>query len=955
MHNLRLNAATVMWYIIMCLMLVSCGEKPVRISLAERKALDSIISSSHNIDTISMIQKRMEREGNMLGSIIAYREMGKLMRNESRFDDALRMHSEGLKQAETLGDTLEVVQALNNIGTDYKRMGVLDMAQDYHYRAFNICKESTDSSYTAKKNRVVSLNGLGNIYLTFGNYARADSALRLALAGERELNSTLGQAINYANIGSIYRHREQLDSAWMYYRRSMGLNLQIGNTLGVALCHISFGSLYEKEHDYDKAISEYDTAYRQLQSSKDEWHAIGPLIALAGVYTTKGNDAKALEYLAKALHTARAIKSNEHLAEVYTLYYKLYKRTGNYNAALTAHENAAAMRDSVIDMEKLNRIQNAGLLIERNHQARVMHEANMNLKSERAARYIYSVVFTIVVVILISALVVFFYVQRIHRRNHLALKRLAEMRESFFTNITHEFRTPLTVILGYSHMLEEGKVPAGDIRKVGSMVSRQGSRLLSLINQLLDIQKVKSAIGQPDWHRGDVVLFISNIVEGYLNLAHSRGIRILYAPKQQNYVCDFVPDYAQKVVCNLVTNAIKFSKRGQNVLITLRIEDGMLTLVVADYGSGIAPEDRRLIFEPFYQSSTNKKSIGSGVGLALVKQIVSVLGGSLRLNTVLGKGSVFTVSVPVKAPEGVVVKTLDVKGTIPEEMLMSEVISPEEMDDMYCAENVVSAAADNADSADQRQLVLIVEDNRDVREYISMQLKDRYRLAMARDGKEGLRMATELVPDIIITDLMMPEMDGYELCQAVKQSAVLDHVPVIIVTAKTTQEDKLRGLQMGVDAYIYKPFNAEELAVSVGNLLEKHRLLRESYIQAAAEHKPDAAEALPAPDRAFLDRLDTVVYEMMAVSAISIDAVAEKLCMSTQQLRRKLNAVSGDTPAAYVRSLQMKKAKEMLDRNGDLPINEVAMACGYYDTSHFTRAFKQAMGVTPTQYKKTAK
>lgn len=529
-----------------------------------------------------------------------------------------------------------------------------------------------------------------------------------------------------------------------------------------------------------------------------------------------------------------------------------------------------------------------------------------------------------------------------------------EMRISFFTNITHEFRTPLTVILGYSHMLEEGKVPAGDIRKVGSMVSRQGSRLLSLINQLLDIQKVKSAIGQPDWHRGDVVLFISNIVEGYLNLAHSRGIRILYAPKQQDYVCDFVPDYTQKVVCNLVTNAIKFSKRGQNVLVTLRIEDGMLTLVVADYGSGIAPEDRRRIFEPFYQSSTNKKSIGSGVGLALVKQIVSVLGGSLRLNTVLGKGSVFTVSVPVKAPEGVVVKTLDVKGTIPEEMLMSEVISPEEMDDMYCAENVVSAA-DNADSADQRQLVLIVEDNRDVREYISMQLKDRYRLAMARDGKEGLRMATELVPDIIITDLMMPEMDGYELCQAVKQSAVLDHVPVIIVTAKTTQEDKLRGLQMGVDAYIYKPFNAEELAVSVGNLLEKHRLLRESYILAAAEHKPDAAEALPAPDRAFLDRLDTVVYEMMAVSAISIDAVAEKLCMSTQQLRRKLNAVSGDTPAAYVRSLQMKKAKEMLDRNDDLPINEVAMACGYYDTSHFTRAFKQAMGVTPTQYKKTAK
>ena len=176
MYNLRHSTATLVWYLIIYVMLVSCGQKPAKISLAERKAMDSIVSSSRNIDTLSMIQKRMEREGNMLGSIVAYRAMGKELRNDSRFDEALKVHSEGLKQAETLGDTLEIVQALNNIGTVYRRMGMLDMAQDYHYRAFAICKESADTSFTTKKNRVVSLNGLGNIYLTLGNYARADSA-----------------------------------------------------------------------------------------------------------------------------------------------------------------------------------------------------------------------------------------------------------------------------------------------------------------------------------------------------------------------------------------------------------------------------------------------------------------------------------------------------------------------------------------------------------------------------------------------------------------------------------------------------------------------------------------------------------------------------------------------------------------------------------------------------------
>lgn len=312
-----------------CLLLVSCGQKPARISPAERKALNSTLSSSHNIDTLAMMQKRMEKEGNMLGSIIAYRLMGKEMRDDSQFDDALRLHSEGLKQAEAIGDTLEIVQALNNIGTDYRRMGVLDLAQNYHYRAWTISKECQDTSYDARKSRVVSLNGLGNIYLTLGNYERADSALRLALEGEKELHSELGQAINYANIGSIFRHRGMKDSAWVYFRKSMEMNRRIDNTLGISLCHTDFGSMYEREHQYDKAIAEYEKAYELMKASDDEWHMLNSLIALAGVNMATGNESKAMLHLAKAKGVAKEIKSYEHLAEIYNLYYKHYKRSGD--------------------------------------------------------------------------------------------------------------------------------------------------------------------------------------------------------------------------------------------------------------------------------------------------------------------------------------------------------------------------------------------------------------------------------------------------------------------------------------------------------------------------------------------------------------------------------------------------------------------------------------------------
>ena len=433
------------------------------------------------------------------------------MRNDSQFDDALRWHSEGLKQAEAIGDTLETVQALNNIGTDYRRMGVLDVAQDYHYRAYAICMESTDTSFTARKNKVVSLNGLGNIYLTLRNYARADSAFRMALAGERQLKSDVGQAINYANLGSIYRSRGLSDSAWVYFRKSMEFNQRAKNTLGISLCHTYFGAMYEQEHRYDKAMEEYEAAYKLMEASDDEWHALNMLIALAGVNLAINQDNKALQYLDRAKQIADEIKSNEHLEEIYTLYYNYYKRKGDCKMALAQHEKATAMRDSVIDIEKMNRIQNAGLTIERTNQARLMNEAHLVLESERSARFFSSIIFGIVVVILIGTLITFFYIQRIQKRNHQNLKRIAKMREAFFTNITHEFRTPLTVILGLSQDMQ--KDSSDEVKERAKTIERQGRGLLTLINQLLDISKIKSQVGNLDWRNGSITTYVSMLVE----------------------------------------------------------------------------------------------------------------------------------------------------------------------------------------------------------------------------------------------------------------------------------------------------------------------------------------------------------------------------------------------------------------------------------------------------------
>lgn len=934
-------------------LLISCHSSPSPSHLqALRSHADSIVDEVDGEQSLDSLVNAAERKGDRMLEMRARKKLGRVYRESNFFIKAIDCHTRELKLAEQLGDTIAAVQALNNIGTNFRRMGILDEAVDYHYRGLHLCEEfSLKDDSTARKNRVISLNGIGNICLTLGDTETADSVFNAALEGEKRLGSHLGQAINYANLGSLYERNGQIDSAWTFYRRSMEQNRLAKSDLGISLCYTHFGRLNEKQGRRAEAIAEYRKAYEIMAPSDDRWHTMEPCLALAEIYIKMGDDATAMQYLDMADRLAHDLHSLEHQSQIARLYYDIYNRKGDTRQALHFYKIYNELGDSVSSEKNIIHMQNMRVRYEHEQHRAEMESVNQQYRTERTLKRL-SFAAGMLVVILAAVIVCFMlYALRARKRKQEVQHQLDEMRLSFFTNITHEFRTPQTVILGYSRMMEEGKVPMGDITRVANMVSRQGSRLLSLINQLLDIQKVKSAVGMCDWYRGDVVLFLSNIIESHLNMAHSRGIRLLYAPKQQKAVCDFVPDYAQKVVCNLVTNAIKFSKEGSEVLVSLDVEDDMLQMRVADFGSGISQDDQQRIFEPFYQTESDKKNVGSGVGLALVKQIVSALNGSISLVSKVGEGSVFTVRIPVKAPEGVEVKSLESLGSVPTSILLNA--ENDVMPETDCSDSISEADdADDDNQSDTRQLVLIVEDNADVAEYMTMLLKTRYRLAIAHDGMKGLEMATQLVPDIIVTDVMMPRMDGYELCQAVKQSDVLNHIPVIIVTAKTTQADKLRGLQLGVDAYIYKPFDAEELAVSVGNLLEKSRMLRERYMQAVAEHQPNAEAALPPQDRAFIDRVNTIVDKEMNEGNVTVDTVAVALCMSSAQFRRKLTAVSGTTPAVYIRTRQMQMAQRILDSNADLPINEVAMKCGFYDVSHFTRTFKLVMGVTPTQYKK---
>ena len=888
-------------------------------------------------------------------SLVSLRNKGKDLRNEGRYDEALLLHNDGLTLAKSIGDTCEWVQALNNIGTDYRRMGMLDIAQEYHYEAWRMCEESTDTSRTMRKNRVVSLNGLGNIYLTIKDYNRADSAFQMALAGERELGSATGQAINYANIGAIYNARGNYKEARRYYEMSLKMNEKDNNTLGLSLCHTYFGNLHEQAREYEKARQEYMTAYELIKDSKDRWHALEPMMALVELGLDTDNMAEAEAWLKEVDKEMKNLNSREHESEIYALHYKMDKRKGLFREALRWYEKAEAMGDSIMDQDKNNRIHNIGISIERRRQGKILEltKSELNAEKSRSTFWLWGAIIVAIMLVIVIGLMI--YIQRIKAASMKLMEETSRMREDFFTNITHEFRTPLTVILGLSGEMKE-KADSKEWQSKCEAIYRQGNSLLRLVTQLLDMAKIRSKVGEPDWRHGNIVAQVKMIAETFNDYAASKGI-CLAVEAQGAIDIDFIPDYINKVVSNLLSNSIKFTPTGGQITIKIASDGKQLTIAVEDTGKGMSEEVRKNVFRPFYSTAAGNN--GTGVGLALVKQIADSLEGKVSVESTEGAGTTFTMTIPVrKAMKGVRQLRLE---NYDKEQAKAEAMA--ELDKGNCTETDTQEDPQESIHEDMRKVVLVIEDNKDVANYIGSQLSADYDVVYAINGNDGLTKAMSMVPDMIVSDLMMPEMDGLEMCRKIRSNEVVNHIPVIMLTAKITEEDKLKGLEAGVDVYMSKPFNADELRLRVAKLLEQRRMLRQKYTLAKAEGKDMTdIKAAESDDQAmttvemadtFLNKATEHIYYMLnAYEVVSVATLAEKLHMNARQLHRKMTAVADTTPNAFIQNVRISKAVKMIDANKDIPLKNVALDCGFTDYSHFAKTFKNIVGVSASEYGK---
>jgi len=538
------------------------------------------------------------------------------------------------------------------------------------------------------------------------------------------------------------------------------------------------------------------------------------------------------------------------------------------------------------------------------------------------------------------------------------LKEAQQVQNRFFTNISHEFRTPLTLILGPAKQLLE-KFKDDKAKEQLDLIHRSASKLNKLVDELLDISKIEAGEMKLKACQVNLVSFVKEITLSFHALAERKKITFKFSSDDDEIIAYIDKDKIDKILTNVLSNAFKFTPEGGKVEVSIRPkppfnspfskggkEEGSVGISIRDTGIGIPQDQLDKIFDRFYQvdGSHTREHEGTGIGLSLTKELVELHKGKIEVESDEGKGSIFTLTFPLGKDH-----------LKPEEICEEEVGQDKDYDkdeDEFGLESKIErkTLASELYGVESLPSLLIVEDNPDVRKYISMILENQYKIIEAKDGEEGLDKSFESAsggPDLIITDIMMPKMDGFVMCYKLKTDSRTSHIPIIMLTAKATMQDKISGLEIGADDYIMKPFETEELKARIKNLLEQRKRLHEHFRQHGLFELDE--KNINSIDKKFLEKSFAIINEHISDTSFGVVVLAENMNVTRSVLLKKIEALIGESPLELIKRTRLSTAAKLIEKNfGN--VSEVALEVGFNNPSYFAECFKKQFGVIPSKY-----
>lgn len=608
---------------------------------------------------------------------------------------------------------------------------------------------------------------------------------------------------------------------------------------------------------------------------------------------------------------------------VYNDLAQAYFEVGDYKNAYLTNQKSEAYADSSANLNRQLAIQRSRYAYDSHQKEELITQLRENerlraLTAKKQSGLIKSILISTIAIISLLVLLVRNNMKRIKADNDLiqTQNEMAEVKSKLFTNITHEFRTPLTVILGMARNLKNSK-------QEQELILRNANQLMGMVDQILDLSKSDSGVLVSNYIQSDIISYLRYLANSFEILAQRNAIQLTFYSEVDSVSMDFDPKHIKHLLSNLLSNAIKFSDHEGQVIVHVKREEGCLVLKVKDTGVGISDEDLPHIFDRFYQVNNSQQLNvgGTGIGLALVRELIDLMEGEINVDSRLGIGTTMTVKLPIKnnAP-------LSNPKSLSYESLLS---------------NRVTLPNKRWTNLQDKSIVLSIEDNADVQSYIQTCIGKEFTVKTAFDGEQGILMAFELIPDIIICDLMMPKADGYEVTRILKEDFRTSHIPIIMLTAKATQNDRLTGLELGADAYITKPFQEEELFIRLRKLIEIRKTLQKRY------SKENTYQNNLRKKDPFLKKLLSILENNYYNDEFGVTNLASALELSRMQTHRKIKALTGMSTTKFINTFRLEKAYESIC-NSSLHISEIAYTHGFSDPNYFTKLFTEKYGQSPS-------
>lgn len=852
---------------------------------------------------------------------------------------------------------------------------------EYVNKSLSIAKE-----HNYKRQIAEAYRRLGIVYRFTGDHKNALTNCLASLRVYEELNDLAEVAHTLNDIGTIYQRTNDLDDALEYFHRAIKINESLGDAKQVASNINNIAVIHQKRKEYEKALQYYFKVLPIIQKSNDRLMEAIITGNIGSTLVAQGKLTDGLEYLNKALaikeeiniprntlHTlndiaktklemndaegakevseraiAMALKYGEsdHLRFGYLNLSKSYKLAKEYERAYYFLEKYNAINDSLFDIEKAQQIRELEVQYETEKKDMAISSLQQEKEIADAQRKIYVLLGAIVLLILVAL----YINQRLKaKRNEQLLEKEREvdrLKSDFFANISHEFRTPLSLILGPIETMLS-KINDADYRFQLELMKKSASRLLRLINQILDLSKLQFGRLELKVTRFNVTKLVKGISATFESLLESKGIRLDFKTSDEDIMLYGDQEQIETICINLISNAIKFTDQGGEIAVQLSKinsepddeSEGTLELQVIDNGIGIPSDQVKHIFDRFYRagSASEKNYGGTGIGLALTKELVELHKGNIKVSSELRKGTTVIVHLPLG------------KAHFREDQFVQIQMESEdarhEKVDIITSELSSPVEASETTDTEQKLIILLVEDNADVRSYIKSILGTNYTLLQAVNGEDGIKQANESIPDLIISDVMMPKMNGYEVCKRLKQDEKTSHIPVILLTAKASITSRIEGLETEADVYLNKPFVPRELLLYINNLIESRRKLRERYNRQVVLKPSDVA--INSMDELFLQRLMKVVEGNFEDEDFSVEQLSVEMGMSRSQLHRKLHALTNESCSQFIRTFRLQRAMEMLKKK-HASVSEIAFKVGFASHSYFNKCFFQQYGCTPS-------